>query len=417
MKYENYSVCVCDNGLFSELALTLSRSFGKVWYTTTWVSGFPLSSELEIAEGIDKVERIDDVHEIINDCDLFIFPDVYQGTLQTYLTSIGKRVWGSRKGDNLEIYRRESKELFEKLEIPQGDYIALKGMSQVRQFIQENDNEKLWIKGNKARGDFETFNVESYDLGKNKLDEIESRIGPVAADMVFIIEANLNDSIDIAIDTFCIDGKYPKKVALGTEEKGECYIAKVNDWQNITEKLTNLYDKLSNEFTKYEYRNFLSLESRVDKDNIYLGDPCCRCGSPPFELQLNWIKNLDEIIWEGAAGKLIEPIYNGIYGVELIVHSDWVDKHPLMVDFPEKYRDKIKFRYNTEFDGKTWILPQNAGPRIAAIINYGDSLDSIIEECKEISGQIKGTQVESFTRAFPIAEEKIEKLKSFGVWN
>lgn len=415
MKYETNSVCVVDNGIFSEVAITLAKSFGKVWYTSPWVSGFPASEQIEIGEGIAQIERIDDFHEVIEDCELFVFPDIYQAEAQIYLASIGKRVWGSREGDDLEIYRKDAKLHFRQLGIPQGKYESIDGIDALREYIKSHD-EKLWIKGNKARGDFETFSVENYELGKSKLDDVEARLGPKAEDMNYIVEKNLKDSLDIAIDTHCIDGQYPQTAVLGTEEKGECYVGEVAPWSRMPFSLRDIYARLTATFQSYEYRNFLSLESRVLKDKMYLGDPCCRGGSPPLELQLNWITNLADIIWDGAAGKLVEPEYNARFGVELIIHSDWACEHPLMVGFPKKYRDKIKFRYNTEFKEQTWIMPQHAGPRIASIVATGDSVDACMDECKEISGELKGTQVEAFTRAFPIIKEKIEKLKEWGSW-
>ena len=410
------SVAVIDNGIFSELPRTLAESFGHVWYTSPWVSGFPFSAHLEIGEGDEKVERIDDFHSIIEDCDLFVFPDIYQGPAQEYLQSIGKRVWGSRDGDDLEIYREDAKKHFADLGISQGPYEAIKGMAAVRKYVKEHDKEKLWIKGNKARGDFESFSIEGYDLGKSKLDDIEARLGPVAESMTYIVEPNLKDTLDLAIDTHCIDGQYPATAVLGTEEKGECYVGEVRPWAKMPAKLRDIYARLAPTFKSYGYRNFLSLESRADQKHIYLQDPCCRAGSPPAELQLNWIKNLSDILWLGSTGKMVEPEYKGKFGVELIVHSDWADNHPLMVDFPQEYRNKIKFRYNSDFDGKTWILPQGAGPRIAAVVSYGDDLHSCMEECKEISGSLKGIQVEAFTRSFPIIEEKIGKLKEWNLW-
>ena len=127
------------------------------------------------------------------------------------------------------------------------------------------------------------------------------------------------------------------------------------------------------------------------------------------------IKNLPDLFWFGAEGKMVDPEIPSKYGVELIVHSDWADKKPLMVDFPEKYRDQIKFRYNSQFDGKTWIMPQGKGPRIAAIVSHGDSIDDCMEECKEISEQLKGIQVETFVRGFPIMKEKLKEFASWGI--
>jgi hypothetical protein len=112
---------------------------------------------------------------------------------------------------------------------------------------------------------------------------------------------------------------------------------------------------------------------------------------------------------------MIDPEYAAKYGVMLCVHSDWASKHPLMVQYPKKYREQIKFRYDSEFDGHTWIMPQDAGPRIAGIVAMGDSLDPLYDEVKEISEQMKGIQIESFTRSIPIAKEKLKELASWGI--
>jgi hypothetical protein len=135
-----------------------------------------------------------------------------------------------------------------------------------------------------------------------------------------------------------------------------------------------------------------------------------------MELELNWIKNLADILWQGSTGKMVEPEYAGKFGVQLNIHSDWANNHPLMVDFPHEHRSQIKFRYNSEFKGKTWIMPQGAGPRIAAVVACGDSIENCMEECKEISGSLKGLQVEAFTRSFPIIEKKIAELRGWGLW-
>jgi hypothetical protein len=413
--YKTSSVHIQDMGLFTELALTLSRSFGRVTYTNPWQNAFPSSKDTEVGEGIPGVTRVDDIHEIMDETDLFIFPDIYYGELQIYLRNKGKRVFGSKDGDKIEIYRSEAKPYFEELGIPQGPYEIMKGVKKLRGYIKEHDGQKLWVKIDKTRGDFETFCVEGYELSKNKIDDIEYHLGPKAEIMTFVVEENLEGTIDIAIDTYCIDGDYPSVTLLGTEEKGECYICARRRWDAMPEDVVDIYERLSPILKQCEYRNMLSLESRKEKNTAYLGDPCCRGGSPPFELQMNMITNLPDIMWFGAEGKMINPKIPSRYGVMLNVHSDWADQHPLMIDFPEKYRSQIKFRYNSMFDGKMWTMPQGAGPRVAAIVAHGNNLDDIIEEAKDISKQMKGIQLEAFTRSFPIAQEKIKQLKDWGV--
>jgi hypothetical protein len=412
--HKTHSVAVVDNGIFSELAETLSASFGKVYYTAPWVSAFPSSYQVEIGEGF-SFQRVNDIWGIVDDVDLFIFPVLFQGPLQEYLDGKGKRVFGSRSGDELENYRGEAKTHFEELDIPQGPYKIAKGITELRRYIQSRGKDKLWIKINLTRKDTETFALSGYEGVKNRLDRIEADLGPVAEAMQFIVEDDLPDTIDIAIDTHCIDGAYPTVSLLGTEEKGEAYVVAVKSWSELPSQLTDIYYELSPTFKKYGYRNFLSLECRTRKDEVWLGDPCCRAGSPPFELQLNMLRNLPEILWEGAAGKLVEPKYAGRYGFELIVHSEWADKNPLRLEFPEEFRDRIKLRYASRFENGTWIMPQGAGPRVAAVVTHGDNLEECFAEAEEISLQIKGIQVESFAHSIPALRETLAKLADWGI--
>jgi hypothetical protein len=415
-EYSTKSVCIVDNGLFPELARTLSRSFSQVFYTSPWVADYPTSYHIELAEGFPDFERVDDIWGIVDDVDLFIFPELHQGPLQEYLAKQGKRVWGSRNGDDLELYRKEAKEYFKSLDIPQAPYEVVKGMTALRAYIKKRgDKQKLWIKISRTRGDTETFCTEGYDLAKNHLDELQAEFGPVSEFREFIVEDNLPDTFDLAIDTYSIDGKYPKRALLGNEQKDQGYIGVVKEWNDFPLQMLDIYGKVSPALEKYQYRNFFALECRTGKDGLWLGDPCMRVGSPIFELELNMISNLPEILWEGADGKLVEPEYQGKYGFECLVESPWVDKHPLLVEFPEKYRDQIKFRYAAQFPDGLWIMPQQAGSIFAAIVTFGDSIDACVAEAEEIAGEIKGQQVESFTGSAEKLKENLNALGKNGV--
>jgi hypothetical protein len=414
-EYGTKSVHVEDSGLFTELAILLSKSFDRVTYCSPWRNAFPSSMQTEVGEGIEGIERVSDIMEVIDDTDLFVFPDIYTGPTQIYLQDLGKRVWGCRDADELERFRIAAKHHFEKLGIPIGPYEAIKGIDKLRAYLQKRGKANLWIKIDETRGDSETFHSESYDLIKNKLDDLEFRLGPKAQITQFCVEDHLEDTVDLAIDTFCIDGNYPNITLLGMEEKGEAYLCSRKKMTQMPSELRATYEVLADTLAEYQYRSFLSLESRIGKKGTFLCDPCCRGGSPPLELQLDMIRNIPDILWRGADGEIVEPDIPSQYGVELIVHSEWADKNPLLVDFPEKMREKIKFRYNSEFDGQTWIMPQGAGARIAAVVDHGDDLDELIESVKEMAADIKGFQVENFSRAFPTALEKIEQLKQFGV--
>ena len=404
-----------DNGLFQECARTLTKSFGKVYYTSPWVADYPVSYHTELGEGFGEYERIADIWGMIDDVDLFVFPDVYQGSLQEHLAKQGKRVWGSRNGDELELWRMEAKAYFKELGLPQGPYEVVKGMTALRKYIKKRDKDKLWIKISLTRGDTETFSAEGYEGVKNRLDDLQAKFGPTAEYREFIVDDHLPDTFDLAIDTFSIDGKFPSKSLLGNEAKDCGYIGVVKDWTKMPPKLVEVYEALSPALKDFQYRNFFAVECRTGKDELWLSDPCCRVGSPIFELELNMISNLPEILWEGADGKLVEPDYKGKYGFEVILQSPWANEHPLLVEFPEKYRDSIKFRYATQFPDGMWILPQRQGPAFGSIVAYGDSIDACVAEVEEIAGEVKGTQVEALTGSAADLKKNLAKLAEYGI--
>ena len=420
--YSTKSVHIQDQGLFTELPRVLAKYFGRVTYSSPWISSFPGSEQTEIADGEPNFERVDNLEDVKQDTDLFIFPDIYYGSVQLDLVESGHRVWGARNADELEIYRDDAKDHFKKLGINQGEWDVVVGIDKLYAMLSKT-YEKLWIKINKTRKDTESFCVEgmesegitALELYQNRLDEFKARLGPKAAITKFIVEKDLPDTLDIAIDTHTVIGQFPSIALLGTEEKGEAYACSVKKWTEMPPGLIDIYTKLSPTLADFDSRTFISLESRQKGKDAKLGDPCLRMGSPPSELQMKMIMNLPDVFWFGAEGKMIDPEYAAPHGVQLNVHSDWADSHPLLITFPKKYRENLAFRYNSMFDGKVWILPQGAGPRVAAVTAFGNSIDDCMEECAEISKQLKGIQIESFTRSFPILKEKLDTFASWGI--
>ena len=415
MDLSSKTVMITDNGLFAELARTLSSSFGRVLYTSPWIADFPSSTKTEIGDGFPEYERVKDIWSVMDEVDLFVFPDLHNGPLQEYLVSQGKRVWGARTGDELETARTVAKDYFKGLGIPQAKYEVIQGMTALRKFLQGRED-KLWVKISLTRNDTETFPVEGYEGSKNRLDRFEAELGPAAEEMEFIVEDDLPDTLDIAIDTYSVDGKFPKKTLLGTEKKDEGYICAVKNWSEMPEKLTDIYETLAPTLEKYQYRSTLSLESRMGKDVTYLCDPCCRGGSPPFELQLNMIENLAEIMWEGADGNLVEPKFKAKFGAQFIIESKWSINNPLLVEFPKEFRDRIKFRYATMFGEDLWIMPQKSDtPGFGSVVTCGDTMDACFEEAQEIAGSIKGIQIECHIGSMDGLKKNLEQFKQWGV--
>ena len=103
---------VFDDGLYLSLAVRLSRDFKHVYYFSEWRGEYPKSKNDWIGRGIPKVERVESWEAYIDEVDVFIFPSIYFGETQLLLESLGKRVWGSRLGDEFELQRYKSNKFF-----------------------------------------------------------------------------------------------------------------------------------------------------------------------------------------------------------------------------------------------------------------------------------------------------------------
>jgi hypothetical protein len=413
--YSTKSVCVYDNGLFVELAVLLSKYFGQVYYFTPWESSFPKSNDIMPGTGIEGVTRVNEFWDIIDDVDLFVFPDIYSSSVQLYLDKLGKRVWGSRRGDSLELYRKETKEYLEMIGLPVSPYAVVQGLDELREYLKEHDNQ--WIKISFTRGDMETFYSKNYKFIEPKLDELEHTLGLKKKIIEFIVEDAIEDAVELGYDGYTVDGQFPSKAILGIEIKDKGYVGVFTPYAQLPEAAQHVNSYLSDALRVYKYRNFFSTEIRLTEDDTpYLIDPCMRMGSPPGELYQYMITNWPDILWFGAEGKVIDPISRGKYGAEILLHSDWADKNWLAVQFPPEMRENVKFRQLAIVDDEYYIVPQVVGlPEIGAVVAVAETLEDAIEQAKEYARKVEGYFIDIYPDAMDDAIEEVKKLKDRGI--
>lgn len=405
---------VYDNGLFVEIAKTLSKSFKKVYYYMPWKNGFPKSNQYIVGEGMEGIERIYDFWDYVAKCDIFIFPDIYDGDLQLELVRQGKNVWGGRKGEDMELYRDKMKQFMKSVGLYVTPWTKIKGLDDLREYLKNNDD--IWIKQNVTRGDFETAMAKKYEEFEPVLDEWEHKLGKVKSQKVFIVEQNL-EAVETGIDCYTIDGEYPTQTLAGIEVKDLGYVGKVIPYTKLSEKVTDFNKKVAPLFQAYGYRGFFSTEIRVSETKPpYMVDFCARAGSPPNELYQLMYKNLAEIIWYGAQGFLIDPIVKHAYGVEALIHSSWADQNWQKITFPPEYRNNIKLRNCCCIDGCYYAVPQSVGlPEIGAVVAEGDTMDEAVENVKKIAESITGHYIEIKIESIDKALSQFEELEKMGV--
>ena len=407
--HKDRTVCVYDHGLFVELAVTLSKDFGRVLYYVPWENGYPRSNAPRIGQGIKGVERVSSPWGFVDEIDLWVFPDVYEGALQEYLVSQGKRVWGCRMGEDLEIDRVASKEHCASLGIDIGPWERVVGLDALREHLRRNDDQ--WVKISATRGDMETFHAKNFAQVEQQLDELEHNLGAKKKVMEFIVEQGINPAIEIGYDGYCIDGKFPMGALVGVEVKDKAYVCRTMRYRELPKQVRGVNDKLAPTLKKLGYRGFISTEIRCSEDGkAYLIDPCARCGSPPSELYQMMITNLADIIWEGAEGIIVEPEYAAKYGAQVMLLSDWADSNWQQVDFPESIREHVKLRNMTKIEGQYYVIPQWTGmPEIGAVVAMGDTQDEAISECKRIAEMVEGHSIEKPIDALEQARDDLNE--------
>lgn len=414
-KSEVTAICI-DNGLFVELALRLSRDYKKVYYCVPgWTSGFPRMHEAWVGMGLDGITVVDDFWPVYDEIDLWFFPDVYFGGMQLYLEGQGKKVWGARMGEEMELNRDAMKKHMANLGLPVNPWRKIKGIDKLREYLKQHG--KKWVKINKWRGMMESFFSKDYKSIEPKLDEVEYALGAFKHIMEFIVEDDLPDCVEVGIDAYTIDGKFPKKLLTGIEIKDKGFVGYFTDYAKLPDVITRFDETMSETLKNFGYRGFYSTELRIGKDHKpYMIDQCARAGSPPSELYQEIYTNLGDIIWQGANGKVIDPIPAAKYGAEILIHSSWADKNWQPIDFPEKYRNLIKLRNLVKIKGTYYVVPQDVGlPEIGAVIGMGETLEDAIKQAHEVAESVTGYYIQVFPESLDEATEQIDKIHSFGI--
>jgi len=407
---------VIDNGIFVEIAVRLAREYKKVYYCVLgWPNSFPRMHEAWIGRGLENIEVVESPWPYFNQVDLWVFPDVYYGEMQVWLESQGKAVWGARMGEEMELYRDSMKNLMKSLGLPVQPWIKIKGINALREYLKSNNNK--WVKINKWRGMMETFFSKDFKEVEPKLDELAYQLGAFKNIMEFIVEDDLPDLVEVGLDAYSIDGKFPSQMMSGIEVKDKGYIGIFKQYKDLPAVITDFDKALAPTLKQYGYRGFYSTELRVggDKKPVMI-DMCARAGSPPSELYQENYKNLAEIIWAGGNGILVDPVPVAKFGAEMLIHSSWADKNWQPVDFPPENRQFIKLRNAAMVDDRYYVIPQALGlPEIGAAVGYGDTLQAAIDMVKKVAKSVTGYFIDIFPDSLDEAKDEIAKSAKFGI--
>lgn len=393
--YEDKSVIVFDHGGYVDVAKMLSKDFGNVYYYTPWETGFPTSNDTLVGSGFKEFERINHFYDYVDKADLIVFTDIYHGDLQEALVRQGKRVWGAKEGDVLEISRYEFFMYLDKIGLPIPPTQLVIGIDNLRKELKKTENKFVKL-DSMYRGDIETFHHINYDITEPILDKLEYKVGVRKNDIKFIVQDPILTKAEIGYDGYTIDGKFPAKCLFGIEVKDKGYIGEVRNYVDIPKEIQDVNNALARTFKAYKYRGNISTEIRVGEDGKpYLIDITCRHPAPPTAVMLELIDNWAEIMYEGGNGTLIEPIFKAKFGAECIGLSDFAKEHNFaQVFFPDEESQWVKQPYSCLVNGKTYVIPQTwENGRVCEVVAIGDDIETTVKTLQNRCSNIKGHQL------------------------
>jgi hypothetical protein len=405
----NLTVCTFDHGNNVELALRLSREFGRSLYFKPWKRGSPITNEKIIGDGFLEIERVRDFFDVIHEVDLFVFPEIHDGDLQRDLVNRGKRVWGSRKADEYEYNRLLFAKTLKEVGLPSCPYHRCEGMTALRDYLKKTED--VWIKTD-MRGDGETWHHLSYNLSRAKLDAMDYYYGPYKEYVRFMCFESIDSIVEVAYDGFMVTSpvgkvQFPEQAFLGYEDKNKSHILAACPYDSLDDCVKEVNDKFAPKLAERYYRSAWGTEIKKTDDSFFFLDATCRQPSPPGFIILEMVSNLGEFMYHGAEGDMIDLELEEQVGLQVNIYSDWAGANHLPVEIPEEIRRWVKLEecYQDE-DGLDWVIPpavedpvQGFHKNIGAVVATSDTIESAIELVKERCEMVKGfdtdTQIES----------------------
>lgn len=406
----NKTVLICDGGLFQPLVHLIADQFARVIYYRRWESSFPTKDELMIGTGYDMFEKVDSIWEVVNEVDIFIFPDIGFEEEQVYLKSIGKRVFGAMRGSEIEQCRAESKELFASIGLPVQPWRTIMGITSLREYLMEHDD--VYVKVSRIRGIGETFGGMQYHLLKGTVDDIAAKLGVYSEQQEFVVEDAIPDAIEMGYDGYTISGQYPAKAIVGIEVKDAGYIGMVKPYEMLPKEVRFVNEKLAPTFKEYGYNSFWSDEIRIGKDKKpYLIDPTCRMASPAGECYLHLFENWGEIIDMGSNGILVNPKTTKRFAAQAILTCSDAEDHQVAIDIDPSIRKFVMLYHSAKIDGYEVVLPTDAKMiEIGSVVGVGNTVDEAINQCIKHCGMVHANKLKDRCDSLPDAKADLMKI-------
>lgn len=404
-----------DNGLFHGFARRVAPEFGRNFYYTPWQSAFPSQKQTRLGEGFPELIRVNYPQMLEDEIDLFVFLDLFQSDWQLRLEKQGKRVWGARLGEQVEIDRSG----FRQWAIRNGYQLAaaetIEGADKLRAHLKDKKDVFVKMADGHHRGDMETWKWKSEHLGTPRLDQQIYDLGSFKHDTKFIVENEIKDTIELGEDLFTVDGQWPQYVMQGMEIKGLGTIGVTKPYNQLPQCLQDFNRKIGSIFKQDRSRSFFCMEGLYNRKGQYSPmDPCVRLGSPSNELLQELFTGWGQALWYGAEGILVSPKPMAKYGVVFMAYNENSGKNWQPMKYPPQADRWIKLRNPYTIGSKRYSVPQGSPTNIAGVVGIGNTVSDAAKNAEKNAKLLDGNQLEIATDSIDKMMEVIKKTNQWG---
>jgi len=387
--------CVVDQGYYCSLAEHLALTYKHCYYSTPCDREFMGVVDCIYGDGLENVERTDSFLDpkILDEIDLFIFPEIGFAPLQKHLRAIGKPVWGSFDGTYLEVFRGQFIDFVKDIGLPVAPSTKITGMSNLRSFLK--DKKDVYVKVDRLRGDMETWHWIDQTHCDQKLDELSVKFGGVKELIQFVIQEKIEAIAEIGFDGWAIDGKYAGSSFAGYEKKNQLYLGSLRKYDQLPKQIRDVNSAMAPTLKKLGYRNFIATELRVTEDGTpFYIDKTARLPGQTGEQLQETCKNLADVIWHGANGQVLEPEWRAKFSASATIHYDGGGPDDWKVlTVPKDIKNLVKPAHYCEVDGALHFPPCGS-TELGVVIGFGNSIPETFARLKKaVDGLSDGNAV------------------------
>lgn len=414
MSDDRQTLCFVDHeGLYIPLARKLADSFDVLYYDPC-EQAFPTFEAAAIGDGFEGMRKIRGIWRHKREIDFFVFPDSQGWDLQEELSDQGFPVWGSSRGERLEMDREWFHEQLGEAGLQVPKFTRIEGLSELEEYLR--DKEDKYIKINRYRGSIETYHwISMEEGGYQKICSWRLKFGDIAEVVPFFVFEPIKTDLEIGGDTYNVKSEFPSHMLDGTEWKDKAYFGAFKPVEEMPEQTQAVMQAFGPILGELGHRNFWSMEIRVKGKEFFFIDATPRAPLPGTGSQMEIYDNLADIIREGAHGNLVNPEPAAKFSVECILKQEGNRREASSVKVPKELEQWMKLAGCCQVGDRIWFPPdEKSEGDIGWLVAIGDTPRKAIDTMKAYAEMLPDG-VTARTEALVDIIKEIESAEEQGI--